>query len=116
MTGRDAHMEAELESQSLHRFIANKLGADSPAVTAMPPEYRLIHPRRVRSSGWDTQPDGQVVHFFGYERLTPQDEVRYRLSDPENGLHPEDLLAFRASLQCTLKRGTVERFLSWLKL
>ena len=92
-----------------------ELGVDSPLVTPMPPEFQLIHPRRVRSSGWATQPDGQSVHFCGYERLKPEDESWYRRCDPENGLHPDDRQAFRASIRAPVLRGPVARFFSRLK-
>lgn len=84
-------------------------------VTPMPPEFQLTHPRRVRRSGWATQPDGQMVHFIGYAILTPDDEAGYRLRDPENGLHPDDLHAFRVSIRGPVKVGPVARFFAWLK-
>ena len=81
----------------------------------MPPDFELMHPRRARRSGWRTQPDGQSVHFVGYAILTPADEASYRLSDPENGLHPDDLKAFRASLRGPVKHGPVARLFASLK-
>jgi len=85
-------------------------------ITPMPPEFQLMHPRRVRRSGWHIQPDGQSFHFVGYAILTPADEASYRLSDPENGLHPDDLKAFRASIQGPVKHGPVARFFARLKV
>ena len=65
-------------------------------VTPMPPEFELMHPRRARCSGLAVQPDGRTAHYTGYRLPTKEDEAWYRLSDPENGLHPDDLQAFRA--------------------
>ena len=91
------------------------LGVDVPPPTPMPPDFELMHPRRARRSGWRTQPDGQSVHFVGYAILTPADEASYRLSDPENGLHPDDLKAFRASIRAPVHRGPVAKFFARLK-
>jgi hypothetical protein len=79
-------------------------------VTPMPPEFQLAHPRRIRFSGLFTQPDGSTAHYTGFQRLTPEDEAGYRLSDPENGLHPDDLKAYRKS-----QRGPVAKFFARLK-
>lgn len=79
-------------------------------VTPMPPEFQLKHPRRVRCSGSLKQPDGSTAHYSGYRKLTQEDEDWYRLSDPENGLHPDDLKAFRASI-----REPAAGFFAWLK-
>jgi hypothetical protein len=83
-----------------------------PVVTPMPPEFELIHPRRVRCSGFFTQPDGGQAHYTGYRKLTPEDEADYRLNDPENGLHPDDLKAFRASIRSPAERGLMARLLA----
>ena len=108
-------MAKDPESSSFQRLNAIELGADSPAVTPMSPEFQLMHPRRVRCSGWDTQPDGQTVHFSGYRRLAPEDEASYRLRDPENGLHPDDLQAFRESIRGPSKGRPLLKYFAWLK-
>lgn len=109
------HSELPVESSSFQRSNALDLGADSPAVTPMPPEFELMHDRCVRSSEWVEQANGKMAHFIGYRCLTPEDEARYRLSDPENGLHHDDLKAFRASIRGPVKRGPVARFFARLK-
>ena len=96
------------------------LGVDEPALPPMPPEFELMHPRRIRCSGHFAQPDGQFVHYSGYMRLTQEDEARYRLTNPEQGLHPDDLAAFRASIREPvepepIKHGPVAGFFAWLK-
>lgn len=108
-------MSNEPRSFAFQRINAMELGVDVPPPTPMPPDFELMHPRRVRRSGWHTQPDGQSVHFVGYAILTPADEASYRLSDPENGLHPDDLKAFRASIRAPVHRGPVTRFFARLK-
>lgn len=85
-------------------------------VTPMPPEFQLVHPRRIRCSGLFTQPDGSTAHYTGFQRLTPEDEAGYRLRDPENGLHPDDLNAFHASIRGPVGLGLAARFLMRLKL
>lgn len=77
---------------------------------SMPPDFQLMHPRRVSWSGWFEQPDGQMVHFIGFKEATPEEEIRYRLNDPESGLHEDDLLAYRRS-----RRGPVARLFARLK-
>lgn len=84
-------------------------------VTSMPPEFELMHPRRARCSGLCMQPDGRTAHYTGYRLLTPEDEAWYRLNDPENGLHHDDLQAFRASIQCPVRRWPVARLFARLK-
>ena len=84
-------------------------------VTPMPPEFQLAHPRRVRSSGWYPQPDGHMAHIIGYRILTPDDEAWFRLNDPENGLHDEDVKAFRESIRGPVKGGIVASFWAWFK-
>lgn len=91
------------------------VSTDAPAIRPMPPEFQLMHPRRVRCSGRSTQPDGQSVHFSGYMRLTPEDEASYRLSDPENGLSHGDLKAFRESIRGPARHGPVAKFFARLK-
>jgi hypothetical protein len=91
------------------------VSTDSPAITPMPPEFQLMHPRRVRCSGWYEQPTGGRAHFIGYERLTPEDEALYRLINPENGLHPDDVKAFRASIREPVMHGPVARFFARIK-
>ena len=76
----------------------------------MPPEFQLMHPRRVRWSGYVEQPNGQMAHFIGFKEATPEEEAWHRLHDPERGLHPDDLLAYRIS-----RRGPVARFFARLK-
>ena len=111
-----AQLDAESDAHNAPSFRANRNGSYCVSVIPMPPEFQLMHPRRVRRSGWHTQPDGQSFHFVGYAILTPTDEASYRLSDPENGLHPDDLKAFRASLRGPVKHGPVARFFAMLKL
>ena len=84
-------------------------------VTPMPPEFELMHPRRARCSGLFMQPDGRTAHLTGYRLPTVEDEAWYRLSDPENGLHPDDLQAFRASISSPVRRRPVARLFARLK-
>lgn len=78
----------------------------------MPLDFQLSYPRRVRWSDWVEQPDGTQVHFSGYRDATPEDELWHRFNDPERGLLPEDLKAFRES-----KRGPIGKlFSAMLKL
>jgi hypothetical protein len=84
-------------------------------VTPMPPEFQLTHPRRVRSSGWLPQPGGHRAHFIGYRILSPNDEAWFRQNDPENGLHDEDVKAFRESIRGPVKGRIVASFLAWFK-
>ena len=76
----------------------------------MPPEFQLTYPRRVRWGSWHTLPDGSEMHLCGARDATPEDEAWHRINDPERGLHPDDLLAFRES-----KRGPLARFFARLK-
>jgi hypothetical protein len=108
-------MSKDPRSSAFQRINAMALGVDAPTPTSMPPEFELIHPRRVRRSGWHTQPDGQSVHFVGYAIITPADEASYRLSDPENGLHADDLKAFRESIRSPVRHGPLARFFASLK-
>jgi hypothetical protein len=108
-------MSKDPRSSAFQRINAMELGVDAPTPTSMPPEFQLMYPRRVRRSGWHIQPDGQSFHFVGYAILTPADEVTYRLSDPENGLHPDDLKAFRVSLSGPVKHGPMARLFASLK-
>jgi hypothetical protein len=86
------------------------VNTDSPAIKPMPPDFELAHPRRVRWSGWHRQPDGSEAHIMGTTQATAEQEAWYRINDPEDGLHPDDLAAFRVS-----KRGPVARFFARLK-
>ena len=95
-------------------------GDSRTGIMPMPPEFQLIHARRVRCSGRATQPDGQAFHFTGYEVLTPEDEDWYRLNAPERGLHDDDLRAFRASARkpvefLQMNPGPLTRFIARLK-
>ncbi len=103
-------MAKNLGSTALQRGNGMAPDAVEELVLPMPPEFQLVHPRRIRCSGFSTQPDGSTAHYSGYRQLTPEDEACYRLSDPENGLHPDDLKAFRASIQGPVMRGPVARF------
>lgn len=80
-----------------------------PDTNAMPPDFQLMHPRRVRWSGPVSQPDGTMVHLSGFKEATPEQEAWYRLNDPERGLHEDDLLTYRRS-----RRGPIARFLARL--
>jgi len=79
-------------------------------VPIMPPEFQLMYPRRVRWSGWYDQPSGGMAHFSGSSNATPEQEAWHRINDPERGLHPHDLAAYRKS-----QRGPVARFFARLK-
>lgn len=76
----------------------------------MPPEFQLMHPRRVRWSKFATAPDSQWTHMSGFTVATPEEEAWHRIHDPEGGLHPDDLTAYRKS-----QRGPVARFFAKLK-
>lgn len=69
-----------------------------------------MHPRRVRWSGRFKQPNGDMPHFSGSSDATPEQEAWHRINDPERGLHPDDLSAYRKS-----QRGPVARFFARLK-
>lgn len=107
---QNGRMATEPESSSFQRGNAMDLGADSPAVTPMPPEFQLKHPRRVRWSGWYEQPKGGMAHFIGFKDATPEEEAWHRINAPERGLEPEDRIAYRKS-----QRGPVGKFLARLK-
>lgn len=81
-----------------------------PAIVPMPADFELMYPRRVRWSGWYEQPTGGKAHFSGFNDATPEQEAWYRINDPERGLHPDDLSAYRKS-----QRGPVARFFARLK-
>lgn len=81
-----------------------------PGNRPMPPEFQLMHPRRVRWSSWFPQPDGSMAHFSGFSNATPEQELWHRIHDPESGLHPDDLRAYRKS-----QRGPVSKFFARLK-
>jgi len=86
------------------------VSTDSPATKPMPPEFQLMHPRRVRWSRWCEQPAGGMAHFSGSSDATPEQEMWHRIHDPERGLHRDDLAAYRES-----QRGPVARFFARLK-
>ena len=92
------------------RMNAMDFGTDSPAITPMPPEFELKHPRRVRWSGRFEQPNGDMPHFIGFSDATPEEEAWHRIHDPEGGLHPLDLAAYRTS-----QRGPVAKFFARLR-
>lgn len=77
----------------------------------MPPEFELMYPRRVRWSGRFVQPNGSMPHFSGSSNATPEQEAWHRINDPERGLDPEDLTAYRKS-----QRGPVAQFFARLAL
>jgi len=81
-----------------------------PTVKPMPLDFQLMHPRSVRWSGCFKQPDGSMPHFCGSSDATPEQELWHRIHDPERGLHPDDLAAYRVS-----QRGPVARFFARLK-
>lgn len=113
-------MSPKPRSEAFQRSNGMDLGVDEPALPPMPPEFELMHPRRVRCSGRFSQPDGEFVHYSGYMMLTPEDEARYRLTNPEQGLHPDDLAAFRESIRGPaepkpIKHGPLARLLARLK-
>ena len=115
LTAQAALMDAQPVKAMASPFGATDFGTDTPAATPMPPEFELTHPRRVRCSSWVTQPDGKMMHFSGYSILTAVDEAFYRRNDPENGLHPDDLKAFRASIRGPVELGAIARFFARLK-
>ena len=82
----------------------------SPAIRPMPPEFQLMHPRRIRWSGRFEQPNGDMPHFIGFQHATPEEEAWHRIHDPEGGLHADDLAAYRKS-----QHGLVARFFARLK-
>lgn len=89
---------------------AMDVDTDAPAITPMPPDFQLKHPRRVRWSCRFEQPNGDMPHFSGFSNATPEEEAWHRLHDPEGGLHPDDLAAYRKS-----QRGQVLGFFAKLK-
>ena len=91
------------------------VSTDTPATVPMPPEFELAHPRRVRWSGWHHQADGSEAHIMGTTQATPEHEAWHRINDPEGGLHPDDLAAFRASIRGPVVHGPVEQFFARLK-
>ena len=76
----------------------------------MPPEFELKYPRRVRWSTFATEPDCGWSHMSGFTNATPEEEAWHRIHDPEGGLRPDDLSAYRHS-----QRGPVARFFARLK-
>jgi hypothetical protein len=50
------------------------------------------------------------MHMSGARDATPEQELWHRIHDPERGLHPDDLLAYRES-----KRGRIFKFFGKLK-
>jgi len=78
-----------------------------PAITPMPPEFQLKHPRRVRWSGWHRQQDGSDAHCPRRLNIDPPCQSNI---DPGRGLHRDDLAAYRES-----QRGPVARFFARLK-
>jgi hypothetical protein len=103
----DVPMTKDPDSPSFQRVNAM---VDSPAIKPMPPDFQLKHPRRVRWSGRFEQPNGDMPHFCGSSDATPEQEAWHRIHDPERGLHPDDLSAYRKS-----QRGPVARFFARLK-
>lgn len=79
-------------------------------VPVMPLDFQLLYPRQVRWSSWSTLPDGTGMHLSGARDATAEEEVWHRINDPENGLHPDDLVAYRES-----KRGPLSKFFARLK-
>jgi len=73
-------------------------------------EFKLMSPRRVTWSSWVKQPDGQPVHFMGFNDATPEEELWHRIHAPERGLAPEDVIAYRKS-----RRGPIAKFFARLK-
>lgn len=79
-------------------------------MSPMPPEFELKHPRRVRCSTFATEPNCGWSHMSGFTNATPEQEAWHRINDPERGLDPDDLTAYRKS-----QRGPVATFLARLK-
>ena len=104
LTATAAQLDAQPVEPRTSPFDAVQRASMYEGVPLMPPEFQLMHPRRVRWSSWVPQPDGSLVHFCGARDATPEQEIWHRINDPENGLHPDDLLAYRR-----LQRGPVAR-------
>ena len=110
LTAQAAQLNAQPVEPRTSPFDAVQRARMYEGVPLMPPEFQLMHPRRVRWSGWFPLPDGTTMHLSGFREATPEQEVRHRINNPESGLHPDDLLAYRES-----KRGPISKFLSSLK-
>lgn len=115
LVARAAQLDAQPVAAKASPYHAIQQARMLEGVTPMSTEFQLLHPRRVRSSGWHQQPDGHMAHFIGYRILTPDDEAWFRLNDPENGLHNEDVRAFRSSIRGPVKCGPLSRFFARLK-
>jgi len=110
LAAQAALIDAQPVKPRTHSFEAIQKQQMYEGVPIMPPDFQLTHPRRARWSGWYEQPNGGMAHFSGFSNATPEQEAWHRINDPERGLHPDDLAAFRES-----KRGPVSRFFARLK-
>lgn len=110
LTATAAQLDAQPGEPRTSPFEAVSTARMYEGVPVMPLEFQLMHPRRVRWSSWFPQPDGSRMHMSGARDATPEQELWHRIHDPERGLHPDDLLAYRES-----KRGPAARFFAGLK-
>jgi hypothetical protein len=110
LTAQAAQLDAQPGDPTASPFDAVRNASMYEGVPLMPPEFQLMHPRRVQWSGWFPQPDGALVHFIGARDATPEQEIWHRINYPERGLHPDDRRAYRKS-----KRSPVSKFFARLK-
>lgn len=106
-----AQLDVETDTHIAPYSGANRSDSSGVGVTPMPPEFQLMHPRRVRWSEFATDPNCGWTHMSGFKHATPEQEAWHRTHDPEGGLHPDDLIAYRKS-----QRGPVARFVGKLKV
>lgn len=97
LAAQAAQLDAQPVEPRTSPFDAVSTARMYEGVPVMPLEFQLMHPRRVRWSGWFPVPDGTWAHLIGSRDATPEQELWHRIHDPEDGLHPDDLLAYRES-------------------
>lgn len=110
LTARAAQLNAQPVGTKSSPYDAIQKARMYEGVPVMPLEFQLMHPRQVRWSSWFTLPDGKGMHLIGARDATPEQELWHRIHDPERGLHPDDLVAYRES-----KRGPLSKFFARLK-
>ena len=110
LTATAAQLDAQPVDPNASPFDAVRNASMYEGVPLMPPEFQLMHPRRVRWSSWVPQPDGSMAHFIGARDATPEQEIWHRINNPERGLHPDDLSTYRQS-----KRSPLPKFFARLK-
>jgi hypothetical protein len=104
-----AQMNAEPDAHNAPYSAAEQSDSSCVGVTPMQPDFQLMHPRRVRWSMFATDPNCGWTHMSGFKHATPEQEAWHRIHDPEGGLHPDDLSAYRAS-----QRGLALKFIARL--